>query len=111
MIRSSEDPNSRTVDDSWNLFKTSQKTGHIQTSNVSATGRSELGMLANTTTMFSYAYKRYLKLNHQVKVALQRFYRGYIDNILNINITETPKNVYSYIKQKKAGESVQHAFS
>ena len=55
MIRSSEDPNSRTVDDNWNRFKTSQKTGHIQTPNVSATGRSELGMLANTTTMFSYA--------------------------------------------------------
>ena len=28
-----------------------------------------------------------------------------MDNILKTNITENPKKVYSYIKQKKAGES------
>ena len=53
----------------------------------------------------SHAWKRYLKLNQQVKVSLQRAHRDYIDNILNVNITENPKKVYSYIKQKKSGES------
>ena len=36
---------------------------------------------------------------------MQRAHRDYIDNILNTNITENPKKIYSYIKQKKAGES------
>ena len=53
----------------------------------------------------SHAWKRYLKLNKQVKDMLQKAHRDYIDNILNVNITENPKKVYSYIKHKKSGES------
>ena len=36
---------------------------------------------------------------------LQKAHRDYTDNILNVNITENPKKVYSYIKHKKSGES------
>ena len=36
---------------------------------------------------------------------LQKAHRDYIDNILNVNITENPKKVYSYIKHKKSGKS------
>ena len=53
----------------------------------------------------SHAWKRYLKLNKQVKDRLQKAHRDYIDNILNVSITENPKKVYSYIKHKKYGES------
>ena len=46
------------------------------------------------------------KPTKQVKDSLQRAHRDYyIDNILNINITENPKKVHCYIKQKKSGES------
>ena len=32
-------------------------------------------------------------------------HRTYIDNILNTSINEDPKQFYSYIKQKKSGQS------
>ena len=53
----------------------------------------------------SHAWKRYPKLSKQMKDFLQRAHRDYIDSIFNTNIMENPKKVYSYIKQKKAGES------
>ena len=118
----SEDPYSRTVDDNWNLFKTSLKQSmdtHIPQKKI--TSRWNLSWITTNIKRLcrrkkrawdagkrnhnSHAWKRYLKLNQQVKVSLQRAHRDYIDNILNVNITENPKKVYSYIKQKKSGES------
>ena len=47
----------------------------------------------------------YLKLSKLVKDAIQESHRTYVDNILNVSINEDPKKFYSYIKQKKSGQS------
>ena len=118
----SEEPNSRSVDGNWNLFKSTLKQSmdrHIpqkkitfrwnlpwMTSDIKRLyRRKKRAWDAGRHHINSHAWKRYLKLNHQVKVSLERAHRDYIDNILNTNITENPKKIYSYIKQKKAGES------
>ena len=117
-----EDPYSRTVDDNWNRFKTSLKQSmdrHIPQKKITSRWnlpwittdikrlcrRKKRAWDAGKRNHNSHAWKRYLKLNHQVKVSLEKAHRDYIDNILNVNITENPKKVYSYIKQKKSGES------
>ena len=117
----SEDPYSRSVEDNWNLFKSALKQSmdkHIQQKKIISRWnlpwittdikrlcrRKKRAWDAGRHHHNSHAWKRYLKLSKQVKDSLQRAPRDYID-ILNTNITENPKKVYSYIKQKKAGES------
>ena len=117
-----EDPYSRSVDDHWNCFKTTlQQSMDRHISQEKITSRWNLAWMttdikhlcrrkktardADRHHRNSHAWKRYLKLSKQVKYSRQRAHRDYIDNILNINITENPKKVYSYIKQKKSGES------
>jgi hypothetical protein len=41
----------------------------------------------------------------KVKDAIQEAHRKYFDDILNTSITDNPKKFYSYIKQKKSGQS------
>ena len=53
----------------------------------------------------SHAWKRYQKLSKLVKESLENSHRSYVDNILNTSISEDPKKFYSYIKQKKSGQS------
>ena len=53
----------------------------------------------------SHAWKRYQKLSKLVKESLENSHRTYVDNILNTSISEDPKKFYSYIKQKKSGQS------
>ncbi|MCG7875845.1 MAG: reverse transcriptase family protein, partial [Candidatus Thiodiazotropha endolucinida] len=44
-------------------------------------------------------------LSKLVKKSLENSHRTYVDNILNTSINEDPKKFYSYIKQKKSGQS------
>ena len=53
----------------------------------------------------SHAWKRYLALSKKVKDAIQEAHRKYFDDILNTIFTDNPKKFYSYIKQKKSGQS------
>ena len=53
----------------------------------------------------SHAWKRYLALSKKVTDAIQEAHRKYFDDILNTSITDNPKKFYSYIKQKKSGQS------
>ena len=53
----------------------------------------------------SHYWKRYLKLSKLVKNTIQESHRTYVDNILNVNINNNPKKFYSYMKQKKSGQS------
>ena len=49
--------------------------------------------------------KKYQKLSKFVKESLENSHRTYVDNILNTSINEDLKKFYSYIKQKKSGQS------
>ena len=112
----------QTVDDNWNHFKTALKQSmdrHIPQKKITSRWnlpwitvdikglwrRKKRAWDAGKHNLNSHAWKRYLKLDQQVKVSLQRAHRDYIDNILNVNFTENPKKVYSCIEQKKSGES------
>ena len=53
----------------------------------------------------SHSWKRNIKLSKLVKDAIQESHRTYVDNILNVSINDNPKKFYSYIKQKKSGQS------
>ena len=55
----------------------------------------------------SHCRKRYLKLSKLVKDTIQEPHRTYmyVDNILNVSINDNPKKFYSYMKQKKSGQS------
>jgi hypothetical protein len=53
----------------------------------------------------SHAWKRYIALSKKVKDAIQETYRKYFDDIFNTSITDNLKKFYSYIKQKKSGQS------
>ena len=117
----SEDPYSRSVDANWNLFETTLKQSmdrHIPQKIASKWNlpwmttdikrlcrRKKSAWDAGRHHRNSHGWKRYLKLSKQVIDSLQRAHRDYIDNILNMNITENPKEIYSYMKQKKSGQS------
>ena len=49
--------------------------------------------------------KRYKKISKLVKESPENSHRTYVDNIFNTSISENPKKFYSYIKQKKSGQS------
>ena len=53
----------------------------------------------------SHSWKRYLKLSKLAKEAIQESHRTYVNNILNVSINDNPKKFYSYVKQKKSGQS------
>ena len=52
-----------------------------------------------------HSWRRYLKLNQLVKNSLETAHRNYVDNMLNTDIKENPKQFYGYIKHKKSGTS------
>ena len=50
-------------------------------------------------------WKRYLALEKAMKSGLAKAHGDYITNILNNNIKDNPKKFYSYIKNKKSGNT------
>ena len=118
----SEDPFKRSVNDNWDLFKENKVNSmkkNIPQKKVSSRWNlpwmtPEIKRLcrkkkrawdAGKRNRNSHAWKRYQKLSKLVKEYLQNSHRTYVDNILNTSISEDPKKFYSYIKQKKSGQS------
>ncbi|MEW8547660.1 MAG: reverse transcriptase family protein [Candidatus Thiodiazotropha sp.] len=118
----SEDPLDRSVNDNWNLFK--ENLVNSMKKNIpqkKITSRWNLPWMTPEIKRLcrkkkrawddgkhnrnSHSWNRYLKLNKLVKQSIQESHRSYIDNILNNSINENPKKFYSYMKQKKAGQS------
>ena len=118
----SEDPFKRSVNDNWDLFKenlVNSMKKNIPQKKVSSRWNlpwmtPEIKRLcrkkkrawdAGKRNRNSHAWKRYQKLSKLVKESLENSHRTYVDNILNTSISEDPKKFYSYIKQKKSGQS------
>ena len=117
----SNDPLGRPVDDNWNLCKDALSSSIKRNIQVSEEDplqmESSLDDTRNQEAMSqdawdagrhnrnSHYWKRYLKLRKLVTDSIQESHRSYVDNILNVSINDNPKKFYSYMKQKKSGQS------
>jgi len=117
-----DSPLNKSIDDNWNSFKdtlTQSMKKHIPQKKI--TSRWNLPWFNQETKRLcqkkkrawnqgkhnrnSHAWQRYLKLSKLVKDALEKAHREYFDNILNTSLTDNPKKFYSYVKQKRSGQS------
>ena len=116
------DPLNNTVEENWNTFKstlTETMNRHIPQKKI--TSRWNLAWItpgirrmirqkkrawkSGKHNKESKGWKRFLVLEKEVKEAIQKAHRSYIDNILDGAVKDNPKKFYSYIKQKRSGVS------
>jgi hypothetical protein len=77
----------------------------VQFSSIDFPHRFSDSNIVQRSSMSFFTFSIFPFLCKKVKDAIQEAHRKYFDDILNTSITDNPKKFYSYIKQKKSGQS------